>query len=69
MLFLGSKKYPEENAYEKFIRDHAGSANAFTTEHQTTFYFNIGPAHLIDALDRLVIALLIQNLFDMTLPV
>lgn len=66
MLFMGSKKYPKENAYFKFINDHAGSANAFTADHQTTYYFDIGPTHLTDALDRLAFSFLIVNLFDMT---
>ena len=27
---MGSKKYPEENAYDKFMSTHGGSDNAFT---------------------------------------
>ena len=30
MLFLASKKYPEEDGYFEFLRAHGGFANAFT---------------------------------------
>lgn len=52
MLFLGSKKYPEENDYQKYVSEHAGHTNAYTAEHQTNFFFDIGPDHLAGALDR-----------------
>lgn len=52
MLFLGSKKYPEENDYQKFVTEHAGHSNAYTTEHQTNFFFDISPDFLSPALDR-----------------
>ncbi len=41
MLFMGSKKYPEENYYDTFISNNGGSANAFTTLKHTCFYYNI----------------------------
>jgi insulysin len=41
MLFLGTKKYPDENTYSKFIQAHGGSKNAATGELYTYFYFNI----------------------------
>lgn len=52
MLFMGSKKYPDENDYHKFVSEHAGHTNAYTAEHQTNFYFDIGPEHLTEGLDR-----------------
>lgn len=55
MLFMGSKKYPQENDYQKFVSDHAGYTNAFTAEHMTNFYFEISPDFLAPALDRSVI--------------
>lgn len=30
MLFMGSKKYPDENDYDDFITKHGGSSNAYT---------------------------------------
>lgn len=52
MLFLGTKKYPEENEYTKFLNEHAGSSNAFTSGEHTNFYFDIAPEQLREALDR-----------------
>lgn len=52
MLFLGTEKYPEENAYHKFIHEHGGSSNAFTSSEFTNFHFDVTPAYLAPALDR-----------------
>lgn len=52
MLFLGTKKYPEENEYTKFLNEHGGSSNAFTSNEHTNFYFDVAPVHLGGALDR-----------------
>ena len=52
MLFLGTEKYPEEDAYSRFIHEHGGSDNAYTTEEFTNYYFDVAPAHLADALDH-----------------
>ena len=30
MLFMGSKKYPDENEYDSYLTKHGGSSNAFT---------------------------------------
>ncbi|GBP69439.1 Insulin-degrading enzyme [Eumeta japonica] len=51
MLFLGTKKYPEENEYNKFLNEHGGSCNASTSSDHTTYYFDVLPAHLPRALD------------------
>lgn len=52
MLFMGTKKYPDENEYSKFISQHGGSSNAYTSEVITNFFFDIDPAFLAGALDR-----------------
>lgn len=52
MLFLGTEKYPEEDAYRKFIHEHGGSCNAFTSYEFTNFHFEVSPAHLVEALDH-----------------
>ncbi|XP_045188841.2 insulin-degrading enzyme-like [Mercenaria mercenaria] len=52
MLFLGTKKYPEENEYTKFLNEHAGSSNAFTSNEHTNFFFDIAPEYLSGALER-----------------
>ena len=41
MVFMGSKKYPAENEFDKFINDHGGSMNAFTSDETTNFHFAI----------------------------
>ncbi|XP_032806215.1 insulin-degrading enzyme [Petromyzon marinus] len=52
MLFLGTKKYPQENEYSQFLNEHAGSSNAFTSGEHTNFYFDVSHEHLGGALDR-----------------
>ncbi|KAL3863624.1 hypothetical protein ACJMK2_005374 [Sinanodonta woodiana] len=52
MLFLGTKKYPEENEYTKFLNEHGGSSNAFTSNEHTNFFFDVAPDNLEGALDR-----------------
>ncbi|KAI9981886.1 hypothetical protein PInf_009666 [Phytophthora infestans] len=52
MLFLGTAKYPDENSYSVFLNAHGGSSNAFTSGRDTNFYFDVGAAHLHEALDR-----------------
>lgn len=51
MLFMGSKKYPDENYYDEFIENNGEYANAFTTLHDTCFYYSIGTNFLIESLD------------------
>lgn len=41
MLFLGTKKYPEENCYSKHVSSHGGAKNAATAEDYTYYYFDI----------------------------
>ncbi|XP_069140604.1 insulin-degrading enzyme-like isoform X1 [Argopecten irradians] len=53
MLFLGSKKYEDENDYDKFLNEHGGLCNASTGPEHTTYYFDVAPDHLYGALDRL----------------
>lgn len=52
MLFLGTKKYPNENDYNKFLSEHGGSSNAATYLDHTLYYFDIIPEKLSQALDR-----------------
>jgi insulysin len=41
LLFMGTKKYPEENAYNKYLTSHGGYANAFTAATSTNYYFEL----------------------------
>ncbi len=52
MLFLGTEKYPDENEYSKFLSQHGGSSNAYTSSDHTNYYFDVSPKHLKGALDR-----------------
>jgi insulysin len=41
MLFLGTEAYPEENAYSSFLNSHGGHSNAFTSQENTVYYFDV----------------------------
>jgi insulysin len=51
MLFLGTKKYPNENYYQKFLEDNGGDSNAATGDDYTYFYFDISNQKFGEALD------------------
>lgn len=51
MVFMGSEKYPQENAYDAFITSHGGSCNAFTEGEYTTYQFDVNSDHFSEALD------------------
>lgn len=52
LLFMGSKKFPDENEYSSFLSKHGGSSNAYTGAQNTNYYFEINYEHLHGALDR-----------------
>jgi len=52
MLFLGTKQYPQADAYQTFISEHGGSHNASTGLEHTNYFFDINAEYLTDALDR-----------------
>ena len=51
MLFLGTKKYPDENHYSKFLTAHGGQKNAATAEDNTYYFFDIKNERFAEALD------------------
>ena len=51
MLFYSSEKYPKEDEYSKFISEHGGFCNAFTSAEDTNYHFDITPDHFAEALD------------------
>ncbi|PVD22973.1 hypothetical protein C0Q70_16233 [Pomacea canaliculata] len=51
MVFMGSKKYRKENAFDDFIARHGGESNACTDTEMTTFFFDIPKQYFYKALD------------------
>ncbi len=52
MLFLGTDKYPDAAEYERYITEHGGSRNAYTSLDHTNYFFDINAPYLPEALDR-----------------
>ena len=52
MLFMGTLKYPKESEYQKFITNHGGMANAFTSSNTTNFVFTVSNNVFQEALGR-----------------
>jgi hypothetical protein len=52
MVFMGSKKYPDENDFDSFVTAHGGQSDAETGDEWTNFYFDISPKFFEKALDR-----------------
>ena len=52
MLFMGTTKYPVENEYSSYLSSHGGYSNAYTSQENTVYYFDVQPDHLEGALDR-----------------
>lgn len=53
LLFLGTERFPEPDAYQNFISQHGGSHNAFTSARDTNYFFDVQPNHLDASLERL----------------
>ena len=62
---MGTKKYPEENAYSQYLSSNSGSSNAYTGSTSTNYHFDVSgkpdddgvasasnPSPLYGALDR-----------------
>lgn len=52
LLFMGSKRFPDENEYSSYLSKHGGSSNAYTGSRNTNYYFEVNHEHLKGALDR-----------------
>ena len=52
MLFMGTEKYPDENEYSKFLSEHGGGSNAYTSDELTNYYFAVSSDNFEGALDR-----------------
>ena len=51
MLFMGTEKYPVENAYSAYLNAHGGYSNAYTSQENTVYYFDVQNEFLEGALD------------------
>jgi insulysin len=51
MLFMGTRKYPNENYYDRYLSTHGGTSNAFTTTDNTIYTFDVASQDLPKALD------------------
>ena len=52
MLFMGTNKYPDVEAYNRFITKNGGYTNAGTGQISTNYIFSVKPDKLEPALDR-----------------
>jgi insulysin len=51
MVFMGSKKYPNESNFMDSVGKNGGITNAMTADTDTTYYFGIGSQKYLDVLD------------------
>lgn len=51
-LFIGSKKYPEDNSFKDFIVQHGGRTNGNTNHTETIYYFDVDTDSLAEGLDQ-----------------
>ena len=52
MLFLGTDKYPDAAEYERYITEHGGTRNAYTSFEHTNYFFDVNAPYLAESLDR-----------------
>ncbi|KAJ9114089.1 hypothetical protein QFC22_005909 [Naganishia vaughanmartiniae] len=63
MLSRGTGKYPEDNAYSKYLSENGGESNAYTGLSNTNYRFEVAPTALLGALDRFA-CFFIEPLFN-----
>ena len=64
MLFMGSKKYPDIDYYFTKINELGGSSNAYTSDYNTVYYFNVlndGLFQIFDIFSRFFIDPLLKE--------
>ena len=52
MLFLGTKRFPNEGDFERLVASAGGSNNAYTAAEETNYFFDVNGASLRPALER-----------------
>jgi secreted Zn-dependent insulinase-like peptidase len=53
MLFMGSRKFPSHNEYSEFMSLNSGMDNAYTSDEETNYYFEIANHAFKSAVERL----------------
>ena len=53
MLFMGSTKFPSHNEYSSFMSTNSGFDNAYTSDEETNYYFEIKNDSFVEAIERL----------------
>ena len=51
MVFMGSSKYPDVNAYNDHVAENGGYCNAYTEYEWTNYYFEVSYLGLEKTLD------------------
>ena len=63
MLFMGSRKYRDEDYFSSKLKEYGGSSNAYTDSYQTVYYFNVISNNLENIID-IFSRFFIDPLFD-----
>lgn len=53
MLFMGSRKFERYNEYSEFMSLNSGFDNAYTSDEETNYHFEIANAKFPEAVERL----------------
>jgi insulysin len=53
MLFMGSKKFPVHNEYSSFINQNSGMDNAYTSDIETNYYFEVANDAFVEGVERI----------------
>ncbi|KAK5719033.1 metalloprotease, partial [Elasticomyces elasticus] len=49
LLFMGTHKFPQENAYNQYLASHSGSSNAYTAATETNYFFEVSASSADDS--------------------
>lgn len=52
LLFLGTEKYPDVEDYNRYLKSYQGYSNAYTSDENTNYYFEVDHEGFTGSLDR-----------------
>ena len=52
MVYMGTSKYPEVGEYERYVTSYQGYDNAYTSDEETNYYFEVNHEGFVGSLDR-----------------